>query len=573
MYSRRDFVKSLAAALLVAGGASDCARSDRVPRSSADIIVYGATSAGVTAAVQAARMGYDVILVEPGRSIGGMTTSGLGATDISSPTYCSGLALEFYRRVYRYYGRDEAWRFERRASYVARRPAIRASLQAVPIWHRFEPHAAARVFDDMLREARVTVLTGRRLDLARGVERVGRRIVSLTMLTGEVISGEMFIDATYEGDLLASAGVRTIVGREANDVYGETLNGVRPGAALAIDPHVSPGDERSGLLPGIQGAAPGPAGSADGRVQAYNFRLCLTDKEENAVPFPKPRWYNSADYEAIGRVFAQNGRRGGLATLARFARSPSTICEFASYTPLPNCKVDANTGPGPLNLDPVGLSYGWAEGGYAQREEIWGRHAEYMKGLMWFAANDSRAPEVVRLQTRRWGLAADEFPESDNWPPLLYVREARRMVSDCVMTERHAFGEEAVRDGVAVASYRLDCHRVSYYRGADGQLETEGGLFVSSRPFAISYRAIRPNAGQCTNVTAACCVSASHVAYSSIRMEPVYMMLGQAAATACCLALGEGFTVQELPYVQLRRQLLRDGLTVEPVDAQESPLS
>ncbi|MDR3709899.1 MAG: FAD-dependent oxidoreductase [Capsulimonadaceae bacterium] len=561
MQSRREFLRSLSLAVVAASTAPISALGDARRRLSADLVVYGATSAGVAAAVQAARLGRSVVLLEPSRLIGGMTASGIGATDIQSEQYCSGFAREFYQRVYKHYGDASFWHYCTRAEFVSHSPVLRASPDKIPIWHKFEPHVASRIFVDMLREAGVRIVMGERLDLRQGVVKHGAKIVSLTMESGMIVSGGVFVDATYEGDLLAKAGVHYTIGRESNEVYGEAYNGVRPGSPLRIDPFVRPGDPSTGLLPGVAAASPGAAGQADTRVQAYNFRLCLTDVPENRVPIVKPDGYDPRLYESMARTLSRLFKPMPPAV---YSTDPNHG-RILMMTPLPNCKVDLNTNAGTVSADLVGASYAWPDGDYALRDRLWQQHASYTKGLLWFAANDPRMTPASRREVTRWGLAGDEFADTNFWPPHLYVREARRMVSDYVMTEHHSRRSASADDGVAVASYPIDCHCVSYYVGEAGQTMSEGNLFAPNHPFAISFRSIRPRSRECENLLVTCAVSATHVAFSAIRMEPVFMMLGQAAGTAASIALTDRITVQDVPYDRLRAQLRRDGMVLSPL--------
>jgi hypothetical protein len=508
-----------------------------------DVVVYGGTSAGVTAAVQTARMGRSVVLVEPGRHVGGLTSSGLGMTDSGDTRVIGGLAREFYRRVRQHYDAPAAWTREKPADF----PGYRAGADAM--W-RFEPHVAEAVFQRMLDEAKVPLVLGERLDLRPGVgvRQEGRRIAAVVMESGRALAGRMFIDATYEGDLMARAGVEYTVGREPNSRYGETLNGVQTRQARwhqftrPVDPYVRPGDPASGLLPGIQPGPPGAEGSGDRRIQAYCFRTCLTDLPANRVAFPKPADYDPRQYDLLLRYL-----------------TPDWNDVFGNNQRMPNRKTDTNN-HGAVGSDAIGMNYDYPEGDYAARERIVRRHETYQKGLMWFLANDPRVPEPVRRRVGRWGLARDEFADNGNWPHQIYVREARRMLSDYVMTEQDCRGSRLVADPVGMGSYNMDSHNAQRYVAADGHVRNEGDVEVSpGGPYVISYRAIRPKPGQCPNLLVPVCLSASHIAYGSIRMEPVFMILGQSAATAAVEALEAGRPVQEIDYARLRARLERDG--------------
>jgi len=536
----------------------------------AEVVVYGGTSAGVTAAVEAARMGRKVVLIEAGEHLGGLSSSGLGMTDNGSTDTIGGLAREFYQRVYRHYTEPQAWTHGTREEFVAWLPKIwgvdGARMEEIKAQFLFEPHAAERAFNDMVREAGVNVVLDERLDLQQGVHKDGARISSITMESGREFPGKVFIDATYEGDLMAKAGVKYIVGREPNSQYEETLNGIfpfTPAPFSKISPYVVADDPKSGLLPRIEPKPPGNKGDGDRRVQAYNFRVCLTDIPENRVPFEKPANYNPLDYELLARH---------IATMKDVAPGPRKNAAIGlrgkgqdlgvNFELVPNRKTDSNSGS-EFGSDLTGRSYDWAEAGYAEREKLWQEHKTYTQGLLWFLAHDERLPESVRTEAQRWGLARDEFTDNGNWPWKIYVREARRMVSDYVVTEHDAKGERTAEDGVCIGSYPLDSHGVTLYVDEAGQLWRERGFFTGSKPFPVSYRALRPRAAECTNLLVPCCVSASHAAFGSVRMEPVFMMLGHAAGAAAALAAGNDTTVQEVNYPKVRAQLLADGQIIE----------
>jgi hypothetical protein len=540
--------------------------------SEADVCIYGGTSAGVTAAVEAARMGRDVVLIEPGKHLGGLSSGGLGMTDVGAVHTIGGLSREFYERVYQYYTAPQSWPFQKREDFVAWLPRIWGvdgpRMEELKAQFLFEPHAAEKVFSDMVREAGVRVVFGERLDLKNGVHKSGPRITSIAMESGREFAAKVFIDATYEGDLMAKAGVRYIVGREPNSAYGETLNGIFPFSPAPfpkISPYVVTGDPASGLLPRIEPKPPGKKGDGDHRVQAYNFRVCLTDVPENRAPFTKPASYNPLDYEALARL---------IATMKNVAPGPRKHAAVGlrgnggdlgvNFELVPNRKTDSNSGS-EFGSDLTGRSYGWAEADYAGRQRLWQEHKGYTLGLLWFLAHDDRVPEPVHVEMQRWGLAKDEFTDNENWPWQLYVREARRMISDEVVTEHEAKGERAAEDGICIASYPLDSHGVTLYVDEAGELWRERGFFSGSKPFPVSYRTLRPRAAECTNLLVPCCLSASHAAYGSVRMEPVFMMLGHAAGTAASLAAERSIPVQDVPYPALRQQLLSQKQILEYV--------
>jgi hypothetical protein len=532
---------------------------------SAEVVVYGGTAGGVVAAVQAARMKHSVLLIEPGRHLGGMTSGGLGATDTGKRDTIGGVAREFYRRVKEHYARPAAWTREKESDY--HRPLIHDPAKEGVMWF-FEPHVAEDIFRDMVREAGVTVVFGERLDLTKGVRKAGTRITHIVMESGRVFAGRVFIDATYEGDLMAQAGVAYHVGREDNRVYGETFNGVqaRPNHKdlgnffRPTDPFRVAGDRASGLLFGVEPQAPAPDGTGDRRVQAYCYRLCLTDVPENQVPFEQPPGYDPARYELLlrwmdteakGLVFPDNPKPSHAIENPALGRNPFQVI-------MPNRKTDSNT-KGPVSFDFIGQNYAYPDGDYATRERIMAEHIRWQKGLLFFMAHDPRVPEAFRKETQRWGLAKDEFTDTGHWPHQFYVREARRMIGDYVMTEHEVTGRRSAPDSVGVGSYGMDSHKTQCFVTADGWAANEGGMGGRVNPYPISYRALTPKRAECDNLLVPVCCSASHAAYGSIRMEPVYMILGQSAGTAAAMAAADNLPVQAIEYGRLRARLELDG--------------
>jgi hypothetical protein len=507
-----------------------------------DLVIYGGTPGGVTAAVQAARMGKTAILIEPGKHLGGMTSGGLGATDIGNKAAIGGIAREFYQRIRRHYADDSSWKYEKRADFKGRGHDPKEDTA----W-TFEPHVAEKVFNDLVREHKVPVALGQRLGLKTGVKKDGSRIVAITMESGETYRGKVFLDATYEGDLLARAGVSYHVGREANSTYGETLNGVQVQRAVhhqfvkRVDPYVKPGDPSSGLVPRVHAGPPGLDGEGDHRVQAYNFRLCATDRPENRRPWPKPENYDEKQYELLLRNFEAGDHRIPWAPIL-----------------MPNRKTDSNNNFA-FSTDDIGMNYAYPDGDYRTRAKVWKEHVDYQKGLLWTLANHPRVPEAVRRHFQTWGLARDEFVDNDNWPHQLYVREARRMVAGYVMTEHNCRGRRVAEDPVGLAAYTMDSHNTQRYVTRDGRVRNEGDVQVGGfPPYPIAYRSIVPKAVECSNLLVPVCLSASHISYGSIRMEPVFMVLGQSAATAAVLAIEQDVAVQKVDYSKLRARLLRD---------------
>ena len=523
---------------------------------SADVIVYGGTSAAVIAAVQIRRMGRSVIVVSPDRHLGGLTSGGLGWTDTGNKAVIGGLAREFYHRVWRHYQDDDAWRWQTRESYGGRgqgTPAIDGEMRTMWI---FEPHVAEAVFEELVREHDVPVYRDQWLDRESGVTKRGGRLVSIETLDGNRYAGEMFLDATYEGDLMAAAGVDYHVGRESQGKYGEQWNGVQTGVLhhshhfgvldRPVDPYVVPGDPRSGVIARVSDEPPGEYGSPDNKIQAYCFRMCLTDHPDNRVPFEKPAGYDPQQYELMARIFEAGWRD-----------------VFRKFDPIPNRKTDTNN-HGPMSTDNIGYNDDYPEASYGRRREIIREHERYQKGWLYFIATDPRVPADIQAEMNRWGLARDEFTDNGHWPHQIYVREARRMIGDFVMTENHLLKRQPTPDSVGMGSYTMDSHNVQRYITPEGHVQNEGDIGVSTRgPYKIAYGSLTPKADQCTNLLVPVCVSSSHIAFGSIRMEPVFMILGQSAGTAAVLALERGGAVQEVPYETLRERLLEDGQVLD----------
>lgn len=515
----------------------------------ADLIVYGGTSAAITAAVQAKKMGKSVIVVSPDVHLGGLSSGGLGFTDTGDKSVIGGLAREFYHRIYLHYQDEKNWKWQQKEAYgnVGQgTPAIDGDARTMWI---FEPHAAEKVFEDFVREYDIEVFRDEWLDRGKGVKLENGRILSITTLSGKTFEGKMFIDATYEGDLMAAAGVSYHVGRESNATYGETWNGVQFGVFQhrhyfnkPISPYLIADDASSGLLPEISDAPLAPNGTGDDKVQAYNFRMCLSQHPDNRIPFPKPEGYDPARYALLARIY----KSGWDET-------------FDKYDPIPNLKTDTNN-HGPFSTDYIGQNYAYPEASYEERKAIIKAHEDYQKGLMYFLTNDPKVPETVRNKMAKWGLAKDEFTDNGNWPHQLYVREARRMIGDYVMTEHDVLGAKEVPLPIGMGSYALDSHNIQRIVTAEGYVQNEGDIGVKPKyPYAISYGTIVPKKQECENLLVAVCVSSSHTAFGSIRMEPVFMILGQSAATAAAFAIEDNLAVQDVAYDKLNAKLKADG--------------
>ncbi len=515
-----------------------------------DIVVYGGTSGGIIAAVQAKKSDRSVILVSPTGYLGGLTTSGLGWTDLGRDAILGGLSREFYTRLYHHYAEDEAWRWERREDYGNRGQGVRALNPETQIASTFEPSAATAVFHAMLEEHGVEVVTAR-LDLQNGVVMDGKRIRAIRTEDGREFPGRMFIDASYEGDLLPGAGVTYTVGREPNATYNENINGIQTARATknqlpdGIDPYITPGDPDSGLLPGVNPDAGGADGEGDHRFQSYCFRMVLTDVPENRVPFEKPEGYDEAAYEILFRAI-EAGQTGN----------------FTKFDLMPNRKTDSNN-TGGISNNPVGLNHGddwnWTTLDHDERLELAKKHEHWQRGLMWTLQNHPRVPESIREEYSKWGLTKDEFTDNNHWPHQIYVREARRMVSDFVMTEHHCMRREPVPQSIGLAAYTMDSHNVQRHV-RDGMVKNEGDVQVRvPGAYPVSYRAIVPKNGECENLLVPWSLSASHMAFGSIRMEPVFMILSQSAVIAADLCLEHDLSVQELGYDKLRPALEAAG--------------
>ena len=530
---------------------------NKLTKQSYEIVIYGGTSAGITAAIQAARMNNTVLIIEPSNRLGGQTTGGLGQTDIGNKHAIGGISKEFYQNIKKYYSNSDNWNWQKKSDYHGSSHSHKPNHEDT-MW-TFEPSAALKVYLDMLKDDKITIQYNQRLNRKTGVKKIKGSIVSLTMESGEIYFGKMFIDASYEGDLMASAGISYSVGREDNSKYGESLNGVQTGKTgkslkghkstaseshnfvNGVDPYIIKGDPNSGILPYINADSPGNIGDGDKKIQAYCFRMCLTNKPENRIVFSKPLNYNELNYELLFRNFE-----------AGYDKVPWINSK------MPNKKTDTNN-KGGFSTDFIGQNYDYPEATYAEREKIIEIHRSYQQGLMWTLANHQRVPKKIRDEVSNWGTCKDEFEREDGWPQQLYIREARRMISDLVITEKHCEGIEKVNDGIGLASYTMDSHHAQRYITQKGHILNEGNVEAKvPKPFPISYRSIIPKKEECTNLLVPVCLSASHTAFGSIRMEPVFMVMGQSAATAASLAIKNKKILQEIDYKELKEQLLKD---------------
>jgi FAD dependent oxidoreductase len=493
----------------------------------ADVVIYGGTAGGVAAACTVMKSGKRAVLAEFGRHIGGLTSGGLGYTDIGNKAAIGGFSREFYRRLGKVYGKPEAW--------------------------TFAPSVAERELLALIEENKVPVRFTQRL---ASVKKDGTRIAEIAMEDGTIYRGKVFIDATYEGDLMARAGVSYMVGREANERFNETLNGARDVTPkhqfiVPVDPYVKPGDPSSGVLPLIDREPIGKPGAGDASIQAYNFRLCLTNNPANQLPIKPPPGYDPARYELCGRYLEALAAAGKTASLGMFLKVDMVTAD----------KTDINNN-GAFSTDYIGMNHAYADATHADRERIWNEHLHYIQGLLTFFKTDPRVPAAMRADMAKWGLCKDEFTDTGGWPHQMYVREARRMLGELVMTERVCRQLEKPDDSVGLGAYNMDSHNCRRII-RDGRVENEGDVQTGVKPYPISYRSLTPRAGECTNLLVPVCLSATHIAYGSIRMEPVFMILGQSAASAAVIAIDDAVTVQKISYPKLRAQLLKDAQVLE----------
>lgn len=531
-----------------------------------DVVIYGNTSAAVIAAVQVKQMGKSVVVVGPDKHLGGLTAGGLGWTDSGKKEAIGGLSRDFYQRIWKHYQSEDAWPWQNKEQFGNRHQGLPEKDGDHATMWVFEPSVAEAVFEQLVREYNIPVYREEFLDrsarpatsgnsspIAAGVEFADGRLTAITMRSGLQFHGKMFLDTTYEGDLMAAAGVSYHVGREANSVYGEHWNGVQTGVLhhkhhfrTDVSPYVVPGDPDSGVLPLISTEDPGQKGDGDHRIQAYCFRMCLTDHDENRIPFPKPAGYDAGQFALLGRVFQSGWRE-----------------QFGKFDRIQNFKTDTNN-HGPVSNDYIGMNYDYPEASYERRAEIIAEHERYQKGLLYFTANDPSVPEDVRKAMSKWGLPKDEFTDNGGWPHQIYVREARRMIGDYVMTEHDCLDAKQTPDSIGMGSYTLDSHNVQRYIKPDGFVQNEGDIGVGTpAPYEIAYGSIVPKKAECENLLVPVCVSSSHMAFGSIRMEPVFMILGQSAATAACLSIDQEIAVQDLKYEDLKLRLLKDKQILE----------
>jgi FAD dependent oxidoreductase len=498
---------------------------------SIDICVYGASSAGVIAAYTASELGKKVILISESSHIGGLSSGGLGNTDIGNKSAITGLARDFYKRVGQHYGKPEQW--------------------------VFEPHVAEDIFRDYIKRGKVVVLYGYHLI---SLKKTGQQIQEISIFSGntkssgpnEIIRAKEFIDCSYEGDLMAMASVSYTVGREDNQLYHETYNGVqlldKHQFPDGVDPYNISGNPSSGELWGISSEPLSIRGQADKKIQAYNFRICLTDSIDNRIEITKPAGYDSTHYNLLLKYIQ--------------IKNPKTLEDgLLNINRTPGRKTDINNN-GPFSTDMIGMNYDYPNGNSATRKKIVQDHIDYDKGLLYFLGHDKRLPEYLRNEMLEWGYPKDEYPDNNHWSPQLYIRESRRMIGEYVMTEANCTGKLKVMDSVGQAAYTMDSHNCQRII-VNGMVRNEGDVQVGGfPPYPVSYRSIVPRQSECTNLLVPVCLSASHIAYGSIRMEPVFMVLGQSAATAAVMAINLHLSIQNIPIEKLQKELREDPLTL-----------
>jgi len=515
----------------------------------ADVIIYGGTSAAITAAVQVKKMNKSVIIVSPDIHLGGLTSGGLGWTDSGDKSKIGGLSKDFYHRIWKHYQNKDTWKSHTKDEFENLRKGFKKYDIDKAMWV-FEPHVAEKIFEDYINEYDIMVHRNEWLNRKNGVRKVNGSITSINTLSGKTYKGKVFIDTTYEGDLMASAKVSYHVGREANSTYNEKWNGVQVGVLhhkhhfgdMKMSPYEIENDPTSGVLKRISTAHPGNLGEEDHRIQAYCYRMCLTNDPNNRVTFTKPNNYDSSEYKLLARILNTGWKD-----------------VFRKFDPMPNMKTDTNN-HGPFSFDNIGMNYDYPDASYQKRREIISEHETYQKGLLYFLANDPSVPKDIQKEMNNWGLPKDEFLDNDNWSHQLYIREARRMIGQHVMTENEVMGYKLVPQPIGMGSYTMDSHNTQRYITAEGYVQNEGDIGVHPKKgaYQISYGSILPKKEDCTNLLVPVCVSSSHIAFGSIRMEPVFMILGQSAATAAVMSLDKNISLHELDYEVLKEKLIKD---------------
>lgn len=493
-----------------------------------DLVVYGATPSGVVTAVAAAREGLQVAIVEPGHHVGGMVSGGLDTTDRGNIETIGGIPREFFERVGRHYNESVEW--------------------------DFEPHVAEQVFKDMLHEAHVAVFFGMRLREAHGVTKSGARIASIITEDGSTFSAKAFADCSYEGDLMVQAGVANTWGREASSEYHESYAGVIPSQRPThqFNVRVSPYAADGSLLPGVSSVPKGDLGQGDKKIPAFNFRMCFTADKSNQVPYPKPEGYDPRQYELLARLLAARTKIEGHAPVMK---------NLVMRIPLKGGKFDINN-EGAFSTDDINANWDYPNASYRRREEIAKEHYRYQAGYFYFLANDPRVPASLQKEFNLYGLAKDEFTDSNNWPFQLYVREDHRMMGEYVTTQHDILEDRVKADSIGMGSYQMDSHNVQRVVTPDGAVENEGDMYVPAQPWELSYRSLVPKRADAVNLLVPVCISASHAAYGTFRTEPVMMIAGQATGVAVAIAVHKNLDVQDVSVPELQKQLLADRVVL-----------
>lgn len=525
-----------------------------------DILIYGGTPTGIMAAIQASNMGKKAMIIEPGHRLGGVMSGGLGWSDIGNKETIGGLSLEFFQNVYNYYQDESVWKSQTFSSYELR--GNHAIKEGGPMW-TFEPEVAQKILKQMIASApvKIEVIYNERLDLDHGVQKNDGKISEIQMESGQRYKAKFFLDASYEGDLMALSGVSYHVGRESRDTYNEPLAGVlgptinvrQPKQFFGSD--VSPYDDEGNLLPTIQDIPMGEPGQGDHKIQAYNFRACLTTDDQNKFPIERPTGYDSIQYELLYRYIQ--------------AHKLQSIKQVLTISPIPNLKTDINDGGHgcAFSTDYNGMNWDFPEGDYETRKQIWQEHYDFTIGLFYFLGNDRRLPESMRREMLRYGLPMDEYVETGHWTPQMYIRETRRMIGEHVLIQQDCQKQVTKEKSIGLASYGPDSHhvqRIVY----NGEVVNEGNFLEPHKSYEIPIGVILPKKEECTNLLVPVCVSSSHIAFGSIRMEPVFMIMGQSAAAVACLALDHNTNPQELDYSMIREQLIKDQQLLKLADVE-----
>jgi len=517
------------------------------PKQVVDLVVYGGTASGVMTAYSAAREGLRVVLLEPGAHLGGMVTGGLSATDLGHFTIIGGYARDFYLKATEHYGLQ--------------------NLDSPAKWLS-EPHVDEDLFREMLNDAHVVVHFHELLRERNGVTRAGTRFVSLATTDGMEWRARVFADCTYEGDLMAQAKVAYAWGRESSQEYGESLAGVReqtPGHQFGWA--VSAYDDKHKLMPEVDAEPLATPGSGDKKVQAYNFRLILTNDPANRLPFPRPEGYDRTRFALLELYLNQFQEHRG--------RAPH-LTDIFNPVMIPNHKADFNNN-GPFSTDYIGHSWDYPEANFANRAALWKEHLLYAQSFLYFVSQDAGVPASLRAEVNEWGLPRDEFADTEHWPRQLYIREGRRMVGEYVMRQADLQTDRTKADSIGMGSYNSDSHNIQRVAMANGTVQNEGNVEVPVEPYEIPYRSITPKRAESENLLVPVCLSATHAAYSSVRMEPQYMIIGQAAGVAAALAVHGHTAIQDVSIQELQRRLRVHGAVLHlgeefPRDTQPQPL-